>query len=186
MRELSLNVLDLAQNSLTAGAKLTEIHVLEDTAADLLEITLKDDGKGMTSEQVQRVTDPFYTTRTTRKVGLGIPIFQMAAEQTGGNLVITSAVGVGTTVTARFHPSSVDMTPLGDINSTIGLLVRCNPDRDFLFRREKDGAAFTLDTRELREVLGPEVPLDSPGVMEWIEAYLEEQTNIIIGGATPE
>ena len=110
MRELSLNVLDLAQNSLTAGAKLTEIHVLEDTAADLLEITLKDDGKGMTSEQVQRVTDPFYTTRTTRKVGLGIPLFQMAAEQTGGNLVITSAVGVGTTVTARFHPSAVRKT----------------------------------------------------------------------------
>lgn len=186
MRELSLNVLDLAQNSLTAGAALTEIYISEDEAADLLEIVLKDNGSGMAPEQVQRVTDPFYTTRTTRKVGLGIPLFKLAAEQTGGTLQIESAPGIGTELSARFHPSSVDMTPLGDINSTVLLLVRCNPDRDFLFRRERNGASFTLDTRELRGVLGEEVPLDSPDVMEWIGAYLEEQTNIIIGGATPK
>lgn len=184
MRELSLNVMDIAQNSLSAGASLIQILVTEDREADRLTIEVVDDGKGMTAEQVAHVIDPFYTTRTTRKVGLGVPLFKMEAEMTGGSFSIDSTPGVGTRVTARFIPSSVDMIPLGDVNSTVSLLVKCNPDRDFLFRRQINGGFFVLDTRELRQVLGEEVPLDTPDVTQWIEEYLNEQTQLLFGGAT--
>lgn len=184
MRELSLNVMDIAQNSLSAGAQLTQILVTEEREADRLTIVIADDGKGMTAEQVAHVIDPFYTTRTTRKVGLGIPLFKMEAQMTGGDFSIDSTPGAGTTVTARFVPSSIDMIPLGDINSTVSLLIKCNPDRDFLFRHAVDGESFTLDTRELRAVLGEEVPLDAPDVTEWIGEYLKENTQLLFGGAT--
>ncbi|MCI9273692.1 MAG: sensor histidine kinase [Clostridiales bacterium] len=184
MRELSLNVMDIAQNSLSAGASLTQILVTENLDLDRLTIEIVDDGKGMTADQVAHVIDPFYTTRTTRKVGLGVPLFKMEAEMTGGSFSIDSTPGVGTRVTACFVPSSVDMIPLGDINSTVCLLIQCNPDRDFLFRRQLGGASFTLDTRELRQVLGEEVPLDAPDVTQWIGDYLSEQTQLLFGGAT--
>jgi len=114
---------------------------------------------------------------------LGVPLFKMAAEQTGGSFSIESEPGKGTTVTAVFKPSHIDMTPLGDINSTVGLLIYSNPDRDFIFRRERDGRSFALDTRELREILGEEVKLSAPEVSEWIQGYLKEQTDMIFGGA---
>ena len=183
MRELSLNVMDIAQNSLSAGASLTQIVVEESSAEDTLTLKIIDNGRGMTAEQAARVTDPFFTTRTTRKVGLGVPLFKMAAEQTGGSFSIESEPGKGTTVTAVFKPSHIDMTPLGDINSTVGLLIYSNPERDFIFRRERDGRSFTLDTRELREILGEEVKLSAPEVSEWIQGYLKEQTDMICGGA---
>ena len=183
MRELSLNVMDIAQNSLSAGASLTQIVVEESSAEDTLTLKIIDNGRGMTAEQAARVTDPFFTTRTTRKVGLGVPLFKMAAEQTGGSFSIESEPGKGTTVTAVFKPSHIDMTPLGDINSTVGLLIYSNPDRDFIFRRERDGRSFALDTRELREILGEEVKLSAPEVSEWIQGYLKEQTDMIFGGA---
>lgn len=183
MRELSLHVMDLAQNSLSAGAALTQIEVTEDRKADRLTIQITDDGCGMTAEQVARVIDPFYTTRTTRKVGLGVPLFKMAAEMTGGSFTIRSEPGKGTTVTAQFVLSSIDMIPLGDINSTVRLLIHCNPLKDFVFRRTVNSNTFTLDTRELRKVLG-EVPLDTQDVTVWIQDYLDEQTDIIFGGAS--
>lgn len=186
MRELSLNVMDIAQNSITAGASLIEILVEETKQPETLVIKIADNGKGMTEEQVRRVVDPFYTTRTTRKVGLGIPLFKMAAEMTGGAFSIESTVGEGTTVTAKFLAAHVDMTPLGDINSTIRMLILCNPDRDFVFCRSLDGESFTLDTRELREVLGAEVPLSDPEVAQWVREYLTENTETILGGANTD
>ncbi len=183
MRELSLNVMDIAQNSVVANATLITITVNESDKDDYLDIFIEDNGKGMTKEQVQSVIDPFFTTRKTRKVGLGIPLFKMAAEQTGGNLTIESEVGVGTKVHAHFVKSSVDMTPLGDINSTIKILIQCNPYLDFVFNHSTDIGEFTLDTRELREVLGEDVPLSTPDVLEWIGGFLEEQSDIIYGGA---
>ena len=124
----------------------------------------------------------FFTTRTTRKVGLGIPLFKMAAEQTGGFLSIESQLGNGTVVTAKFISSHMDMTPLGDINSTISILIRCNPDTNIVFTHTVNEQSFTLDTNELKEVLG-DVPLDTPEVMQWIDDYLKEQTEILYGGA---
>lgn len=186
MRELSLHVLDIAENSITAGASLVEIAIEKDTGQGVLSITITDDGKGMTEEQVKQVIDPFYTTRKTRKVGLGIPLFKMAAEMTGGTFSIASKPGLGTKISARFLLSSVDLIPLGDINATISLLIRCNPDRDFVYRRKKDSRSFTLETRQLREVLGNEVSLASNDVMQWIDEFLKEQTQIIFGGANLE
>ena len=182
MRELSLNVMDVAQNSVRAQATLVFITVEDSDKNDSLTITIEDNGCGMTEEQVAQVIDPFFTTRTTRKVGLGVPLFKMSAEQTGGSFSIESEVGRGTKTQASYVKSHVDMTPLGDINSTVSILIRCNPDIDFVFTHSFDNGSFTLDTRELREVLEG-VSLDTPDVVEWIEQFLEEQTENICGGA---
>ena len=183
MRELSLNVMDIAQNSISAGASLITIRVEEDRPADTLSISVEDNGKGMSPETVQKVIDPFYTTRTTRSVGLGVPLFKMEAEMTGGSFQIDSQLGVGTTLTAVFKPSSVDMIPLGDINGTVQLLISCNPTLDFLYRRtlrdEKGQREFVLKTAELRQILGEDVPLDNPDVVLWIKEYLGEQTQAL-------
>lgn len=181
MRELALNVMDVAQNSISAGATLITLTVEEESAADRLSITLEDNGCGMTEEQVRSVVDPFYTTRTTRKVGLGVPLFKMEAEMTGGGLRIDSEPGKGTTVTAEFVPSHVDFIPLGDINETILLLITCNTDRDFVFHHRIDDREFTLDTRELRGILGEEVDLNVPDVVAWMRDFLKEQTESIKG-----
>lgn len=174
MKELSLNILDIAQNSVKAGAKNISIRIAEDKADDTLTISITDDGCGMDEETLRKVTDPFYTTRTTRKVGLGIPFFNLEAKQTGGDFKITSQVGKGTKVTASFKPSSVDMTPLGDIISTILTLIQGSPDIDFLFRHTAARLDVELDTKQLREVLGDDVALSSPEVLEWIKNYLNE------------
>lgn len=185
MRELSLNVLDIAQNSIAADASYIRIEVLENTKAHTLTIGIYDDGRGMTEEQVNAVQDPFYTTRTTRKVGMGVPLFKMAAEQTGGSLRISSKVGIGTNVQAVFKTDHVDFTPLGDINATILTLITMNTDRDFLFRRKIDDREFVLDTTELKGVLAG-VPLSEPAVVQWIKEYLEENTKELYGGVTDE
>ncbi len=175
MRELSLNVLDIAQNSIAAGASLTEIVVSEDTAKKELLIGIYDNGKGMTEEQVRNVQDPFFTTRTTRKVGMGIPLFKMAAEQTGGSFKITSQVGVGTRVEAVFKTDSIDFTPLGDMESTISTIVSMNEDKDFIYTRSVDGREFTFSSADIKSILEG-VPLSEPSVMMWIEGHIKEQT----------
>ena len=181
MRELSLNVLDIAQNSISANASLIEIEVLEDTAKKELVIGIYDNGRGMTPEQVRNVQDPFFTTRTTRKVGMGIPLFKLAAEQTGGGLEITSEVGVGTRVRTVFKTDSIDFTPVGDMDSTIVMLITMNTDRDFIYRFGIDENEFTLSTEELKGILG-DVPLSEPSIAQWIREYLSEQTQNIRGG----
>ena len=175
MRELSLNIMDVAQNSVSAGASLIEIDLAEQTADSLLTITITDNGRGMTEDELGRVTDPFYTTRTTRDVGLGVPFFKMSSEMTGGSFSIKSAPGVGTTVTARYRTDHIDMTTVGDMNETVLLLIFGNPHLDFLYNRTRDGGGFALDTRQLREVLGEDVPLNNNDVAAWIREYLAEQ-----------
>lgn len=175
MRELSLNILDIAQNSIVAGASLTEIVVEENTAEKTLLIGIYDNGKGMTEEQVRNVQDPFFTTRTTRKVGMGIPLFKMAAEQTGGSFSIKSQPGVGTRVEARFKTDSIDFTPLGDMSSTISTIVCMNEDKDFIYTRVVDDAEFKFSSADIKTVLDG-VPLSEPSVMSWVEGYISEQT----------
>ncbi|MBR4410151.1 MAG: ATP-binding protein [Firmicutes bacterium] len=176
MPELSLNILDVAQNSVTAKATLIEISITGDSTSDLLTIRIADNGCGMTEEQVRNVTDPFFTSRKTRKVGLGIPFFKMAAELTGGSFQIESAVGVGTTTTAVFGLSSIDRMPLGNMADTMRVLVGPNPDIDFVLTMELDGSGFVMDTRSFREVLGPDIPLSEPQVLNYIEEYIHENT----------
>lgn len=177
MKELSLNILDIAENSVKAGATLTEI-ILEESDFSLI-LKIKDDGCGMSREIVESVVNPFYTTRTTRNVGLGIPLLKMAAEQTGGGIEIvsdTSADNHGTTVTATFNKNHLDFTPLGDVTASVVTLIQGHPDTDFLFRHTKGESEILLDTRELRAVLEG-VPLDTYDVIKWIEGNLYEQYN---------
>ncbi len=175
MRELSLNVLDIAQNSVSAGASLVEIEVVEDSENHGLLIGIYDNGKGMTPEQLENVRDPFFTTRTTRKVGMGIPLFKFAAEMTGGSLEIESKVGVGTRVRAYFKTDHLDFTPVGDMTSTVISLVTMNLHMDFVYRRKLDSKEFTVDTRQLKEILG-DVPLNEPSIALWITQYINENT----------
>lgn len=176
MRELSLNVLDIAQNSITAGAQRIRILIREDLQRGTLNIRMEDDGCGMTAEQLRHVGDPFFTTRTARRVGLGIPLFKMAAEMTGGSFRVDSVRGAGTKVSAEFCTDHVDMTPLGDINGTVTLLIRCNPDLDFEFRRCVGERSLSLDTALLRGELGENVPLCDNDVIQWIAEYLQQET----------
>ena len=182
MKELSLNILDITENSVKAGATLTEITIEESDRT--LTITVKDDGCGMSEEKIRQVTDPFYTTRKTRSVGLGIPLFKLAAEQTGGEITIASETAEdnpashGTTVSALFYKDHLDFTPLGDVVSSIVTLIQGHPDTDFLFLHKKSGGEVRLDTRELRQVL-EEVPINNYEVLNWIKDNLEEQYSLI-------
>lgn len=178
MRELSLNVLDIVQNSITANANLIEIEFIEEINNDILKINIFDNGKGMTDEQIKSVTDPFYTTRTTRKIGLGIPLFKMAAEMSGGSFKIESTVGVGTKIYTSYIHSSIDRMPVGNINETVSMLIRMNPDIDFVYTHTFNEKSYSLDTRELREQL-EDVPLDTPEVIDWINEYLTENDSLI-------
>lgn len=175
MRELSFNVLDIAQNSVSADSSLVEIEVLENTEKHELTLVVLDNGKGMTKEQLDSVRDPFFTTRTTRKVGLGVPLFKMAAEMTGGSFSIESEVGKGTKVKAFFKTDSLDFTPLGNMTSTVVLLITMNTDIDFVYRFRKDEKSFLLDTRQLKEILGG-VPLSEPSIANWLTGYINENT----------
>ena len=181
MRELSLNILDIAQNSISAGSSLTEIVVNENTKDKTLLIGIYDNGCGMTEEQVKSVIDPFFTTRTTRKVGMGIPLFKMSCEQTGGKFTIESEKGVGTKINALYKTDSIDFTPLGDIASTIVTIVSMNADKEFLYRRVLDDKEFIFSTVEIKKILDG-VPLSEPSVMNWIEEYLNEQYNELLKG----
>lgn len=182
MKELSLNILDIAENSLKAGATLTEI-LIEETD-NLLSLTIRDNGCGMSDETEKNVENPFYTTRTTRKVGMGIPLLKLAAEQTGGGITIESKTveedpnNHGTTVTARFFKNHLDFTPLGDVTSTITTLIQGHPDRDFHFHHTLPKGEVGLDTRELREMLD-DIPLDSYEIIKWIEGHITEQYELI-------
>ena len=178
MRELSLNVLDIAQNSISAKASLIEIELTESTEKNELIIGIYDNGKGMTKEQLEAVRDPFFTTRTTRKVGMGIPLFKMAAEMTGGQLTIESEVGVGTRVKTLFKTDHLDFTPIGDMTSTMVTLITMNEDIDFLYTRSVDEKSFTLDTRSLKEILGG-VPFSEPSISAWLRDFIEENTKHI-------
>lgn len=182
MTEISLNILDVAENSTKAGATLVTITVDADFGADQLTVTIEDNGCGMTPEQVERVTDPFFTSRTTRKVGLGVPFFKYAAESTGGSFRIDSTTGVGTTVTAAFTLSHIDRMPLGDINTTIHTLVVYHPETDFVYSYRYNDKSFTMDTREFKSILG-DISFDTPEISSYILEFLNENKLETDGGA---
>lgn len=180
MKELSLNILDIAQNSIKAGAKRLEI--LLDRRESWLTVTIADDGVGMSPEFAAAAADPFTTTRTTRKVGMGLPLFKLAAEQTGGTFSITSrqasaeSPAHGTAVTATFDTNHVDCEPLGDITSTVLTLIQGNPELSLTYVNRSEADELRLSTDEMREVLGEGVPLNSPEVLAWAREYLEGES----------
>ena len=182
MRDLSLHLLDLAQNSITAGASLVTIRISIDEKG-WLTMVLADDGKGMSPELLARVTSPFATTRTTRKVGLGIPMMMENAEKAGGSLKLESEVGKGTTMTVTMDTGNIDCRPLGDLSGTLLSLMMTNPLKpDFLFEGKTPKGECTFDTREVRSALGSDIPLNEPEVAAWLQEALNEEINPILGG----
>ena len=181
MEELSLHLLDLIQNSVKAGASLVEIIITE--KAGLLTIILEDNGCGMSEEFLQRVESPFTTTRTTRKVGLGIPLFKQAALMAGGDFSITSAPGKGTRIVATFQLDNIDRAPMGDLAGTMLQQVMSTPaSPDYRLEYTVGEDSFEFDTRQIRELLGG-VALDSPDVVIWMKDYLTEGIRELNGGA---
>lgn len=179
--EISLTVLDIVSNSITAGASNVSILIGADRATDRLTFTVEDDGRGMTKEQLERATDPFYTTRTTRDIGLGLPFLKQEALMTGGDFSISSEPGKGTSLTAVFGLSHIDRMPLGNITETIHQLIIYNENVRFLYTYRFDSKEFTLDTAEIREILG-DVSFKEPEVSGFILAFLEEHKQDVDNG----
>jgi DNA mismatch repair ATPase MutL len=173
VRELSLHILDIMQNSIAAGATKVQVVVRADIKLDSLVIRIEDNGKGMDAAMVAKVLDPFVTTRTTRRVGLGIPMFAEAAQACDGSLEIDSEPSKGTKVEARFRLSHIDRAPFGDIRSTMVTTIVANPGISFRYEQDVDGKTFSLDTDDMKEQLG-DVPLDDPSVIRWMNNYMEQ------------
>ncbi|MCL1806437.1 MAG: ATP-binding protein [Oscillospiraceae bacterium] len=176
MKDLSLSILDIVMNSVKAEASLIEITLEDD--GNLFSVHIADNGCGMDEAFLARVTDPFTTTRTTRNVGMGVPLFKLAAEQAGGTFSITSEPGKGTELTASFEQNHLDKPPLGDMAATVTTLIQGSPDVDFSYRHATPKGEASLDTRELRETLDG-VPLDTPDVLSWIQDSLCEEERMI-------
>lgn len=183
MEELALNVLDIASNSVRAGASLIRVSVSADTDSDLLTIEVADNGKGMDEEFLKTVCDPFATTRKTRKVGMGIPLFKMAAESTGGEFSIQSSLGVGTLTRATFTLSHIDRTPLGDIASSITVLIGQAENSEVLFEYSVNGNKYVFDTREIKRVLDG-VDINSAEIIVYLKEMIDENIAKINGGLT--
>ena len=181
MRDLSLHLLDLAENSVRAGATVVELSVRVDENRQIT-LVIRDDGCGMDEETVRRVVSPFATSRTTRKVGLGIPMMLHNARQTGGDLRLESQVGQGTTLTVHLDGGSIDCLPLGDLPGTVAALVTANPDKpDFVLHCASEKGEMTFDTRQLRQALDG-IALNEPEIAAWMLASLREEIQPIFGG----
>lgn len=178
-----MNVMDIVQNSIRANTSLVTVSVEVDEAADLLKIVIEDDGDGMSEEVRNRVSDPFFTTRTTRRIGLGIPYYEMVARMCGGDFDLWSAEGEGTRVAASFRISHIDRAPLGNMGQTFALLAGANPGIDFIYTLASGGDSFVFDTREVKELLEG-VGIDSPEIILYMEGYINEYSKKITGGIT--
>jgi anti-sigma regulatory factor (Ser/Thr protein kinase) len=185
MRELALHILDLVQNSLEAGASSVLLEIVEDHTADTLTICVKDNGRGMDEVTSHQVLDPFVTTRTTRQVGLGLPLIDMSTKRCAGGLTIQSEPGKGTLVEAVYQHSHMDRPPLGNMVETLKSIILLNPELDFSYHHVVDEGEFSLTTQEIVGNLG-DMPLTSPAVIEWLHGYLSEQLANLYGGVKHE
>ena len=181
MKEISLHLLDIVQNSVTAGASHVQIRFDLDPAGTLT-MAVEDDGKGMSPELLERVRSPFVTTRTTRKVGLGIPLLMQNAMQSGGSVDIESEQGVGTTISATFLTGSIDCLPLGDLASTMATIIMGSPDApEFSLHCASPEGEMDFTTEQIRPALDG-VSLAEPAVVQWIQESLQEEIEPILGG----
>jgi hypothetical protein len=181
VEDISLHILDITQNSVRAGATKVLIEVVENARENVLLFVIRDNGSGMTEAQLARIHDPFFTTRTTRAVGLGIPLLKQTAEQAGGGLAVTSKAGEGTTVEARYQLDSIDRPPLGDVGTTIWTLIVTNPRVEFEYRHEIDGARFELSTEALKALLRRR-HLGTPRLAKALRTYISENEERLAAG----
>ncbi len=178
MNELALHIYDIVQNSVRANAENVWITINEDDTLNELKIIIRDDGSGMTQEVARQVRNPFYTTRTTRSVGLGISLFELAADQCNGFLSLNTELGVGTTLTAVFEKDHINRYPLGNMSETIYLLSL--GDVNIIYSHTINGKTFNYTKAEVLEILG-EVPLTNIDVKVWIEDYIEQNLERLSG-----
>lgn len=185
MRDLSLHLMDIIQNSVSAGStKITvSVHAIKDL--DELSVTITDNGRGMDEETLQQVDDPFFTTRTTRKVGMGISLFKASAQRASGDLVVQSYEGKGTTVRAFVKISHIDRLPLGDVAGTFESLIMASPEIEFELLLSSGSEEFAFNSFEVKEKLG-EVPITRFEVLEWIREYIDGGIKVIFGGVLNE
>lgn len=174
MEDLSLHILDIVENATTAGATRVEIRIIEDTKSDLLQITIKDNGRGMDSQTLKGVTDPFVTSRTTRRVGLGIPLFEQAAREAGGRLSVASEAGLGTEIEATFQAGHIDRKPMGDMGATLVSLIAGNPDVDFVYECKRDGKRTSLDTRSIKDEIEGFTTISDPKILQLIREMVNK------------
>lgn len=182
MHELSLHILDLVENSTGAGANVISLMIEENTERDELRIRIADNGRGMDANTLARAMDPFVTSRTTRKVGLGLPLVDMTTRMCDGRLKLESTPGSGAVVDATWRLSHLDRPPLGNMATTLKILLVTNPDVHFKYFHQVDGRKFALDSQEIRSALG-DLPLTQPEVLEWLDGYLKENLSILYGGS---
>jgi hypothetical protein len=178
MTELALHILDIVQNSITGKATLIEITIHEDRKEDLLTIEIEDNGKGMNECEVKVAIDPYFTSRTTRKVGMGLSLFKQAAELCKGTLKLESTPGAGTKVKVDMQYSHIDRQPLGDIAGTIVLLISANPLIDFIYRHFTNEGSYVLDTKTIKDELG-DVSIADPKIKKFIREMIQENLNEI-------
>lgn len=180
MEDISLHILDIAENSVAAGATLIMISLVLRRDEDSLTVEIRDNGKGMAQDLAEKALDPFFTSRTTRSVGLGLSLLAQSARETGGDVAIESAPGMGTKVSARFRPTHIDMKPMGDIAETLAVLIAGSPEIDFVFTYDYDGAEspFSFDTREIRADL-EDIPINAPEVLSVLRDNLKTSLNDI-------
>jgi len=176
MEDISLHILDIVENATRAGATLVEVKIVNNREQDLFQIIIRDNGKGMDDDMVNRVRDPFTTTKTERRVGLGIPMLEQAATEAEGNLTIRSMRNQGTEIIATFKSSHIDRKPLGDLGSTLITLIMGNPDIDFVLSYDSDGEETVVDTREIKSELD-EVPITEPAVLKMIRDLFKNLDN---------
>ncbi len=181
MHELSLHILDLVENSTAAGADTVSVTVGEDSRRNELRIQVADNGKGMDAAMVSKVTDPFVTSRTTRKVGLGLPLMDMTTRMCGGTLQIESTVGKGTRIEASGGYNHLDRPPIGRIASTVKAILVLNPQILFHYLHKVDERCFSIDSGEIRSALG-DLPLTQPEVLDWLDEYLKSSLSMLYGG----
>ena len=182
MRELSLHILDIVENGITAGADCIHIDVIESRVEDFLTIKIRDNGRGIPAEKLDKLKDPFVTSRTTRRVGLGLPLLAAAAERCDGKLEVEAGTISGTEVTATFRYSHIDRAPMGEMASTMATLLMGNPQIDFVYTHVIDGQEFILDTRELKKELGDH-SLEDPMVIHQLGKSIRTSLNQLISNA---
>ena len=181
MKDISLHLLDILQNSVYAGATEIVVEMQEDSSKGIVELIITDNGKGMDAETLAKVTDAFFTTRTTRKVGLGLPLLKQNAERTGGSFMVTSEQGTGSKVEAVFCSHSIDMLPLGDIAGTLALTISSWPAIEFRYEHKTTFGDFSLKTTELKEILEG-LPLNNPEVIKFMKEMITENLHEISAG----
>ncbi|CQR72494.1 sensory histidine kinase AtoS [Sporomusa ovata DSM 2662] len=185
MREISLHILDLVQNSIEAGATAAKLEIIEDIIGNSMIIRVSDNGRGMNKKMRQLVIDPFITTRTTRRVGLGLPLMDMSTKRCGGYLNIDSIQGQGTVIEAMYQHSHLDRPPMGNLVETIKSILVANPVLQFSYHHTVNNKSLLISSHEITDILDG-IPLTQPDVLIWLHGYLSENIANLYGGAEDE